>query len=81
MPFLDNLDLRVDLGGWARTAGELLDVLDGVGSPLDAESPWSKLGYWALAVGTVGVTVELTRQGLRTRSPDTEDGPVGRFRR
>jgi hypothetical protein len=75
-PFIDDLDLHVDLGRWANTATRLLDGLDAVVSPLDGDSPWARLGYWALAVGTVGVTIELTRQGLRTRRPESEDGPT-----
>jgi hypothetical protein len=75
-PLIVDLDLHVDLGRWARTAARLLDGLDAVVSPLDGDSPWARLGYWALAVGTVGVTVELTRQGLRTKRPESEDGPT-----
>jgi hypothetical protein len=75
-PFIDDLDLHVDLAGWTNTATRLLDGLDAVVGPLDGDSPWARLGYWALAVGTVGVTVELTRQGLRTRRPESEAGPT-----
>ena len=71
-----DLDLCVNVAGWAATAGRLLDGLDGVADALDGESPWVRLGYWALAIGTVGVTVELTRQGLRARSPDPLQGPT-----
>lgn len=70
-----DLDLRVTLSGLSATAGRLLDGLDAVGDALDAESPWMRLGYWVLAVGTVGVTVELTRQGLRARQPEPAQGP------
>jgi hypothetical protein len=72
---IGDLDLRVHLAGWTATAGRLLDGLDAVVDTFDAESPWVRLGYWALAIGTVGVTVELTRQGLRTKPPDPLRGP------
>lgn len=75
LPGIGELDLRVNLAGWTATAGRLLDGLDGVANALDAESPWVRLGYWALAIGTVGVTVELTRQGLRAKPPDPLQGP------
>jgi hypothetical protein len=70
------LDLCVNLAGWSATAGRLLDGLDAVPHALDAESPWVRLGYWVLAIGTVGVTVELTRQGLRPKPPDPLQGPA-----
>lgn len=74
-PPLDDPSLRADVGRWAASVGRLLDGLDvGAGLP-DAESPWARLGYWALTVGAVGVSVELTRQGLRARRPEPVDGP------
>ncbi|MBO0700620.1 MAG: hypothetical protein J2P46_19645, partial [Zavarzinella sp.] len=76
LPFIGDLELHVDLAGWANAAGELFDGLDAVFSPLDGESPWARLGYWALAVGAVGVTVELTRQGLRKKSPEPGAVPI-----
>jgi hypothetical protein len=75
IPFLDNLELRFNLGDWSDAATRLLDGLDAVAGLPDAESPWARLGYWALVVGTVGVTVELTRQGLRARQPEPASGP------
>jgi len=63
-----DLDLQVDLSGWATTAGKLLEGLDAVFNPPDDEFSWARLGYWALAVGAVGVTVELARQ-LPRKSP------------
>jgi hypothetical protein len=77
-PSIDNLDLRLDAAAWANAAGRLLDRLDAALDPLDGESPWARLGYWALTVGAVGVTVELTRHGLRARAPEPEDGPTVR---
>ncbi|HEX3147257.1 MAG TPA: hypothetical protein VHR66_04195 [Gemmataceae bacterium] len=76
IPVLDDLDIHVNLDGWAQAATRLLNGLDAMTSPLDGESPWVRLGYWALAVGTVGVSIELTRQGLRARSPEPEDDLV-----
>ena len=75
-PLLEDLDLHVNLAGWANSAAHLLDGLDAVLAPLEGESPWARLGYWALAIGTVGVTVELTRQGLRTRLPERNESPT-----
>lgn len=72
-PPLGDLSLHADLGRWGAAVGRLLDGLD-TNFP-DAESPWARLGYWALAVGAVGVSVELTRQGLRVRRPEPVDGP------
>ena len=75
LPFLDNLDLRLNVSDWAEAATRLLDGLDTLVGLPDAESPWARLGYWALVIGTVGVTVELTRQGLRAKEPEPAGGP------
>jgi hypothetical protein len=75
IPFLENLDLRFNVADLAETATRLFDGLDAVVGLPDAESPWARLGYWALVVGTVGVAVELTRQGLRAKQPEPAGGP------
>jgi hypothetical protein len=75
IPFIEDLDLRLNLSAMTETATRLLDGLDTVLSPVDGEPPWIRLGYWTLAIGTVGVAVELTRQGLRAKAPDSEEGP------
>jgi hypothetical protein len=75
LPSFDDLSLQLNLAGWANAASRLFSGLDAaVGLP-DAESPWARLGYWALVIGTVGVTVELTRQGLRAKQPEPGSGP------
>ena len=70
IPSFDDLDLRVDLGSLASSASRLIDELQAGLSVLDSEPPLVRLGYWVLAMGTVGVAVELTRQGLRTKQPN-----------
>jgi hypothetical protein len=72
----DELSVRVDLGGWERTAARLLDELDAaVRDPLDPESPWVRIGYWVVTTAAVGVAVELGRLGLRARRLGTD--PAG----
>lgn len=75
IPFLENLELRFNVPDMAETVTKLFDGLDAVVGLPDAESPWARLGYWALVIGTVGVTVELTRQSLRARQPEPASGP------
>jgi hypothetical protein len=75
IPFLENFDIRFNISDMAETATRLFDGLDAVVCLPDAESPWARLGYWALVIGTVGVTVELTRQGLRAKQPEPAGGP------
>jgi hypothetical protein len=72
--FVDELAVRVDLPAeWDRAADRLLDSLDTfAGNPLDLESPWVRLGCWVVTVVAIGVSIEMTRQGLRARQPDVE---------
>jgi len=72
---IGDLALRASVADWAA-GGRLLEGLDAVADALDAESPWVRLGYWTLAVGAAGVTVELTRQGLRSKRPDPLQRPL-----
>jgi hypothetical protein len=71
---VDELAVRVELPSeWDQAAVRLLDSLDvSAENALDPESPWARLGCWVVTVAAIGVSIELSRQGLRARRPDAE---------
>jgi hypothetical protein len=67
---LDDLTVRLRAGELEQAARRLLDGLDRViANVTDLDSPWVRLGYWIGTAAAVGVAIELTRHGLRTRRP------------
>ncbi len=66
----DDLTAPVDVDGWEQATSRFLDSLETAIQNPDTdipESPWIRLGYWAVSVGAIVLAVELTRQGFRAR--------------